>query len=445
MGLPQTTVEKQYPVLYWMTLVYLIGIPNFIHFDVTGRTHSQGTFNLTSISQIAIALLSAYVLAMTSLLNRLPLLCRKIELALWLWIPLLLQLVLSTMLQPSSRLTPYSPTDKIISLYRLAEWIIAFSLLVALYTRSPVKQSAVLIGQLIGRFSWAWMMIVWVVLPIMPSQAYGASDELASAVSQLGGQLIAPSYLATLAIAAFFYALFFFPKGLYRTMGCLLATVTIFLAHTRIEQLSFMLLLIIYCTFFSTRLMRLITISFAVVVIPVVLVLRDTLMQYFSRGQAMKTLTTLNDRTLVWAAGIEAIKERPLIGYGFLAGAKNAIRDHWIYMNWTPPHAHNEFIQAMLSGGLLALLLVVAIYARTLWVALRAASKSRESTLLLFLMILFVVRAIGGSNFTIAYTRVGALFLLTFIGITAGAKDAVLANLRTFQTSREHSVHEVSA
>jgi len=410
---------RQYPLLYWSALIYLVGVPNFLHFDVTGRTHTQGIFNLTSVCQIAIAVISAYVLAVTLLLERRPLIPRKLELGLSLWIPLLLLFCVATLLQPAARLTPYSPTDKIISLYRLGEWVIGFGLITALYSRSPKAESTSLLVQMIGRVSWIWICIVWIVLPVMPSQAYGTSDELASKVPQLGGQLISPSYLATLTVAAFFYALFFFPKGLFRVLGCLVCLVTIFLAHTRIEQISLLLLILIYCLFFAGRLLRLLTIACMLVAVPVIAVLRDTLLQYFSRGQALKTLATLNDRTFVWQAALDAARLRPILGYGFMAGARNAIRDHWHYPNWLPPHAHNEYIQGLLSGGVIAVVLVLLIYGRGIWLSIKNCGQGRESVLLLFLMVLFTVRSMGGSNFTTPYTRVGALFLLTFIAIVA--------------------------
>ena len=406
----QFFVPRQYPLLYWTALIYLVGVPNFLHFDVTGRTHTQGIFNLTSICQIAIAIISAYVLSITLLLERRPAVARKLGLGLSLWIPLLLLFVLATL---------YSPTDRIISLYRLGEWVIAFGLIRALYSRSPTAEATPLLIQMIGRVSWIWICIVWTVLPVLPSQAYGTSDELASKIPQLGGQLISPSYLATLSIAAFFYALFFFPKGLFRVAGCLLCAATIFLAHTRIEQISLLFLILVYCLFFSSKLLRVLTITCFVIAVPVIVALRDIFLLYFSRGQALKTLLTLNDRTFVWQAAIEAGRERPILGYGFLAGARNAIRDHWHYTNWLPPHAHNEYLQAFLSGGAIAVFLVVLIYARGLWLSMTNCRRGPHFVLLFFLMLLLTIRSIGGSNFTTPYTRVGALFLLTFIGIIA--------------------------
>jgi len=272
---------------------------------------------------------------------------------------------------------------------------------------------------------------VWIVLPIMPSQAFGASDELASKASQLGGQLISPSYLATLAVGAFFYSVFFFPKGLFRGLGCLVSAVTIFLAHTRIEQISLLLLILIFALFFSSRLLRILTIALILVAVPVAVAFQDLFIEYLLRGQTLKTLATLNDRTLVWQAALDAARLRPMIGYGFMAGARNAIRDHWHYANWLPPHAHNEYLQALLSGGALAVVLVLIIYCRGLLIGLMNARKGPGSVFLFFMMILFTFRSIGGSNFTTPYTRVGALFLLTFVGIFASTTKSVPGILNT--------------
>src|ERR1700733_14476610 len=99
-------LQKQNPLLYWMTLIFLVGVPNFIHFDVTGRTHTQGLLNPTSLSTMAINFLSTYVLIVVVILARRPLLCRKVKIAGWLWVVLLLQMLLSSALAPASRLTP---------------------------------------------------------------------------------------------------------------------------------------------------------------------------------------------------------------------------------------------------------------------------------------------------------------------------------------------------
>jgi O-antigen ligase len=427
------SLQKQNPLLYWATMLYIVGAPNFIHFDETGRTHTQGLFNLTSISGIFIAFLSGYVLVLIVILGRRPLLCRKVKFAPWLWGVLLLQLMLATALQPVSHLTPPAKSDIFISVFRMAEWILAFTLFLALYSRTPADRATELIVQLIGRASWIWIAMTWMILPIMPSHVYGGAGEgeAVSAHAQLGGELISPSYLATLAIAAFFYSLIFFPRGLMKFAGCSIAVVTIALARTRIEQLSFLMLLVIYVLFYSGKfVLRLATIVSVAVLGVIGILFREAIFQYISRGQSLNTLTTLDDRTRVWQASLDAARLRPFLGYGFVVGAKNAIRDHWLFTHWTPPHAHNEFIQALVSGGILAVVLVSCIYGRALWTGLRIAHRGPNQVFLFLMFIHFTVRSIGGPNLTVPYTRVGAVFLLTFIGIVADPK-------KTFQWKPE--------
>jgi O-antigen ligase len=417
-------LQKQNPLLYWMTLIFLVGVPNFIHFDVTGRTHTQGLLNPTSLSTMAINFLSTYVLIVVVILARRPLLCRKVKIAGWLWVVLLLQMLLSSALAPASRLTPPLLSDNFIVLYRMYEWILAFALILALYTRTPEERGTELIVELIGRMSWIWIAITYLILPIMPSQVYGGAGEgeIASAHAQLGGQLLSPSYLSTLSVAAFFYALFFFPRGLAKFCGCVVAFVTLVLAHTRIEQASFLLLILLYAIFFSGLFfLRIATIISTAVLAALGVLFRSTILEYIARGQNANSLATLNDRTRVWTAAIEAIRDRPILGYGYVVGAKNALKDHWIYAHWIPPHAHNEYIHAFLSGGILAALVAVCIYARALWAGFRNAHRGPHQVFLLFLMILCSVRSLGGPNVTYILTRPGIVFLLTFIGLVGGA------------------------
>jgi len=454
MTAPQSdSLQRQNPLLYWISILYVVGAPNFIHFDETGRTHLQGLFNATSLSAMFIVFLSTYVLLVIVVLARRPLLCREVHIAGWLWVVLLLQLVLATILQPVSRLTPPAFSDPFISFYRMYEWILGFTLFLALYTRTPAARATDLIVQLIGRASWIWIGITYTVLPVMPSHVYGGAGEgeAVAAHAQLGGELISPSYLATLSVAAFFYALFFFPRGLARVTGCTIAFITIVLTRTRIEQISFLLLLILYAVVFSGKfLLRLITFVSTAAVAVLGVLFRSTILEYVARGQSANSLATLNDRTRVWAASLQAIRARPILGYGFVVGAKNALRDYWIYTHWIPPHAHNEFLHALLSGGILALLAIVCIYGYALWTGFRSARYGLNQIYLTLLMVLFTFRSIGGSNITYIFTRIGAIFLLTYIGLTGEARlQSAMRSAsklkRKVITPRRAEVHEVGA
>lgn len=430
----QYAPHREIPLLYWTTLLYIVGVPNFLHFDTSGRTHGNGLFNLTSLSEILLTLIAAYVLFLTLILERRPAPLRRVRFAAWLWVPLLAIFSVATILQPDSRLTINTGNDILISFYRIFEWLVAFGLILSVYRRVPPEQATRVMVNLIGRAAWIWLAMVWLLLPIIPSQVYGESEGMAEAAARLGGQLISPSYLATLAIAAFFYALLFVPRGLLRWEGCLLALVTLVLAHTRIEQLSFLILLFVYAVFLSGKtLLRILAFSIIGVVTGLGLVFEKTILDYLARGQKMQTVATLDGRLGVWQASLEAAQQRLWLGYGFVVGAKDAIRDHWVHTYWIPPHAHNEYIHALVTGGIVAAILVIALYIRMLWSAVRCCRRDACGVFLLLLAILFLVRSLGGSNFTIGYTRAGAAFLLTFIAIVAGDRRSRTAWTRAGQ------------
>ena len=65
------STQRQYPLLYWTTMAYIVGIPNFVHFDQTGRVLNP--INLTSISTVAQAVITGYLLVVMFLLERQPL------------------------------------------------------------------------------------------------------------------------------------------------------------------------------------------------------------------------------------------------------------------------------------------------------------------------------------------------------------------------------------
>jgi O-antigen ligase len=201
-------------------------------------------------------------------------------------------------------------------------------------------------------------------------------------------------------------------------------------------------LILLYAIFFSGLFfLRIATIVSTAVLAALGVLFRSTILEYISRGQNVNTLATLNDRTRVWAAAIEAIRARPILGYGYIVGAKNALRDHWKYTHWIPPHAHNEYIHAFLSGGILAALLVVCIYARALWVGFRTAHRGPHQIFLLFIMILFTVRSLGGPNMIYLFTRPGGVFLLVFIGLVGGAASkSSRAKPRKVSQSSVHSI-----
>lgn len=63
---------------------------------------------------------------------------------------------------------------------------------------------------------------------------------------------------------------------------------------------------------------------------------------------------TLTGRTTLWAAVVSSIADRPWLGHGysgFWLGASGPAGEVWSAVRWTPPHAHNGFLDLWLDLG----------------------------------------------------------------------------------------------
>lgn len=430
--------QKKYPIRYWIFLAYAVGVPNFVRFDASGKTHDFGLFNPTSISTIALTMTCAFLLAAVTVTGRRALFQRKISYHAGLWIPLFIIFVIASLLQPRSPMHPPVATDLPLSLYRLGEWALGFILLLSLYSREEPDRCTDLTIRLIGSICWINIAIVWIALPIVPSLVYASPDDISTAThARLGGALIHPVHLSVLAGVGFFYALFFM-SGRKRAFACFLAAATLAMTYARSEQLVFLLTLFAYVIVLSRslvlRLMGFAAIGFTTVI---ALAFQNTILEYLARGQGTRNITTLSERTDVWNACWKAFVLRPFIGYGFIAGVKQALKDQWNATNWVPPHAHSEFIQALVSGGILAGLLVAAIYIRVLWLAIRNASLGVKQTYLLIVLLQITTMAFIMPLVTVQYSRLGSLFIISFVAVVAEARAPVKLKQKLYVPSMQ--------
>jgi O-antigen ligase len=431
------SARSRHPLLYWTTIFYIVGLPNFLRFDATGRTHELGLFNATSISRIALTLMTAYVLIVYLAVTHAPILRRKLHFSIALWILYFAWCATASLLQPQSRLSERLATDLPLSLYRLAEWILGLLLILVLYSREPIQNATAFIVELIGRSSWITVLTVWLLLPVLPNLIYSPVED-DSLQSLLGGQFIIPGRLAYCACFAFFYALLFFRPGVRRWSGCLLSLVTLEMTRARTPQIGFIVALLCYALFFSPKAsLRWATVGSLSLAAMALLAFPNTLLDYLLRGQKIQDITTLDSRTLVWQASIEAIRSRPFLGYGFVAGAKHAIRDHWIYTYWVPPNAHQEIIQALLVGGIPASILIAFLYLSGLWNAVRNVRRGPNHVFLFLTSIQLLFFALVASpNLSNEYSPMGAVFLLCWIGCA----EMPWLNRTRAQGSNDHSV-----
>jgi O-Antigen ligase len=408
-------MRRRRPLLYWVTLAYVVGIPNFVHFDPTGRTPDP--INLTSVMSIIQTFVSGYLLFVCLLLERRRVHWPWHNISVWLWVALLLQFTLASLLQPAFRISPPAKTDLLLSVFMMGQWVVAFLLVVVVYSHSFLGRASDLVVSLIGRASWIWIAMVWVLLPVIPGHVYGESSESAMGLRQLGGELIHPGKLAVLSGIGFFYALFYFPLGPRKWIACLLALVTIALTGARTAELAFVMAVLLYTLFLSRHaLMRWGTALGLIGAVAMGLTFSSALMRYISRGQSVQTLASLNDRTRIWQASWEAIRIRPVLGYGYVIGAKKALREHWEFTHWIPPHSHNEFIGAVVDGGIIALALVLSIYGLTLWRLCRTGLRG-QGLFLLLVFIQLLVSTVSGPILSYRYGTLGGIFVLCCIGV----------------------------
>lgn len=435
--LAPSLTKRLNPVRYWMFVIYAVGLPNFVRFDGSGRTHKEGLFNAASESAIALTLTTGFIFAAITLLNRHRILQRRINIAAALWIVLAFDLVVTSFLEPATRLTPVAPTDLLLSLYRLAEWALAFLLLLSLYTREKPESATDFSVRLIAIVCWVNVIIVWIALPLLPSLVYAPAADGSEANPRLGGLMIHPGHLSLLAGVAFFHALMFL-RGPKRIAACLLAFVTVVLTYARAELIVLVISLAIYVVILSrSAALRWFGVSLGLVLGGLAIALREQALRYLERGQSLRTITTLSERTLVWKASAQAFAARPILGYGFIAGPRHAILDYWHATNWVPPHAHNEFLQALLSGGVVAGLLITAIYGRAWWAGLCQARLGPKHAFLLIVLMQCTLLAFTMPLITSQLSRIGVVFLLTFLGLVGTAKDPIVARYRGPAGSRQ--------
>ena len=427
---PALTRDK-YPIRFWSLLVFIIGFPNFLKWDSTGVTHNQGLFNLTSITSIAITLSTGLILVGMTMITRTALFQRPMRFPTWIWLALLANLILSSVLQPSviaGHLTKPLPTDLALSLYRLAEWTLAVVVVLSLVSRESEQSASDMTIRVIGIVCWSKLLLIWTMLPIVPKLVYAANEESDSGIARLGGTMVNPVHLAIFASIAFFYSIMFVKGRRWRVFGALLALATLGLTYSRSVQLFFVVMVLFYLFYTRSSKLRLMGVLSILLGVLGSVVLSDKIVKYLSRGQGTKNIATLSERTIVWKISEHLLGMRPLLGYGYIAGPKHAIFEEWNYTHWVPPHAHSDFLQAALSGGVIAGLLMVLIYGGGMWTAFRRLREGPSQVFLFLILFQISAMSIIEVLLTTQFTDLGGVFLLTYIGVVATPKAVTSAS-----------------
>ncbi len=107
--------------------------------------------------------------------------------------------------------------------------------------------------------------------------------------------------------------------------------------------------------------------------------------EFADEGVVVDEAAVTSDRTLIWPAVIEQIKQRPMVGYGLEAMTRTGLSA--TYRRLSFPHPHNAYLEVLLDAGIIGVILVAAFYLAVLFHATRLFMRPRST----------LERAVGGA------------------------------------------------
>lgn len=418
-------------LVFWMLT---INMPVFLSFDTSGFTRDHGLFNVQSLSRITLFLSGATASIVFWLLwsrnKELRTSGRPVAGAWFLFSLYLWYLVQAPIVASGLSLA--------LAIFRVSEWLLAFALLYIAFTIQNARgQRAV--GdrlRLVIPMLQFLLLSVLLLLLVSPERAYQRSA--VTGIARLGGLFTHPNLLALVVSVLFSYAISYWTgwRRLLFAIGC---AVVLVLTYSRGGFAAFALTciagLLIAIRHAGLRLVGVLFIALAALTVSRAPALLDEAEVLLNRGSQTQSLGDLSERTAVWAAAKTLIARSPWLGEGFITGPKllgeEMVRERLSY-NFAAVHAHNEILQAQISGGILAALLSIGIHLRVLYLLFRAPLQPRESFVLWTIMINVLVWGLLTPSLSYLLTLPGVLLgwlLLTLEGLAR--PDARVAPAQT--------------
>ena len=341
------------PFVYILVLV-AVGSPGLLKFG-TAATSDVGLLNLSSVTRIAFYVLAGYALVLFYLAERLRGHSRPANsfAGLRLVVAIYGYFLLTTVASVSG-------TPLLLAVYRICEW---FLLVVAIFAATPstVYASRATAEDHVTKILMLALslppIIVLIGLIVVPDMAV----EPAEPFGRLGGWIYGPNgFGATCGMGCvLFWTLSRSWLGKAWSvvlLGCL------FLSYSRGAYIGFLASVIIGLALQRTPRMRAHRWALVALCGALVFLVYDgrALLEFLSRGQSVSQLLTLNSRTFIWEAAVKTLADNWLWGKGFVVGPRE-LGPH-LYEWVQPSTAHNEILNAMVAGGVLAGGLVLALY-----------------------------------------------------------------------------------
>jgi len=411
-------------ILHALLVIAAVGVPGFLKFDTTGLTHDYGLINAQSLSRIASSLTIGYLFALFLLLSTIQQTKYGIaksfsfDLGGFRLIFLFYGLLLLSLVNAGGT------TEFLLALYRMCEWMLAVGLcsvaLGTLGSKRREKQSASdTFFCLLKYITTIPIVIVFVGMFIVPDLAMFRSN----GVIRLGGYLYHPNAFGVLAGIGAVVFWCHSPDLKNRLWAGVLIGAMV-LTYSRGAMIGF--LVSIAFVFFTHRKAQ-IRISVWVAALALFFfVLAFSTLSYdeidpiLMRGGNVEQLATLNNRTHVWTGSWRAILDSPLVGHGFIFGPKDLgtyADQHW----WHAPHAHNDFLNAGVAGGIGAAILTVMIYIHVGYAVLTIDRPSAEKAAIIAIYVQLTVYAMLTPLLSSAvfYLGIIMLLLMRYLAVTA--------------------------
>jgi len=138
---------------------------------------------------------------------------------------------------------------------------------------------------------------------------------------------------------------------------------------------------------------------------------------------ALGRSTTLTGRTTIWNASMNLFAERPLLGWG-LWGAFSPASPIHDYLTWWPSHAHNGWVDTLLIGGIIGLMLLIVATVMAFWQAILYAYRQNtwESLYPLVFLIHLNIVALTTESLLVRFYLAWIMFVAIIYGLAIAKK-----------------------